>query len=154
MTDLPIAPEFLYDINRLLVDNFYNRRYKIRPCYALNSFKIHLEGYFVENYKLKSEDIDNLDLSDSFYRDERIDFWMIYQGTKDGNFEEGRGQEAEGRRSKRRRGFRPQPIANTVRMCAFIPLGQRADGTECITCYLINLFLPSALCPLPSAFPG
>jgi hypothetical protein len=86
MTDLVIAPDFIYDVNKLLVDTFYNRRYKINPRHASNHLIIDFEGYFVENYKLTTEDIDNPDLSDDFYRDERIDFGIKYQGAKNSDY--------------------------------------------------------------------
>jgi hypothetical protein len=86
MTELSIAPVFISDISKILQDTWNNRRYKITPSYDGSCLNIGFDGYYVKNYDLKIEDIDNPDLSDSFSRNTIIDFRMLYQGTKSGDY--------------------------------------------------------------------
>jgi hypothetical protein len=61
---------------------------------------------------------------------------------------------ADGRGQKEQflRGFRPQPIANTVQTVGFYTL--LAPGTENKQYHLLPYILIPPFCPLPSAFPG
>jgi hypothetical protein len=84
MTELDIKPEFLSDVNEIIESYFSNRRYKLNADYSdcTNCLNIEACGYYIEKYELKSEDIDNCELSDDFYREKNIDFRILYEGTK------------------------------------------------------------------------
>jgi hypothetical protein len=84
MTKLDITPEFLADIDEILQSYFYNRRYKLNAAEQNPYIFLNIEacGYYVENYQLKSKDIDNPELSDCFERENNIDLWISYEVTE------------------------------------------------------------------------
>ncbi len=81
MIELNITPEFITDIDEILQSYFYNRRYKLNAEYR-NCLNIEACGYYVEKFELESKDIDNIELSNCFYREDNLDFRIIYEGAK------------------------------------------------------------------------